>query len=104
MSAQSSAQGTTRSISARNAARRVVLAYFSNPVLASVICLLFILIPRPCLLSAEALPFRQVNRGLVQSFPRGNSTCLGLSRKKDRPRTEATPLRFSHAQRTRPSR
>src|SRR6266705_6333125 len=69
MSAQSSAQGTTRSISARNAARRVVLAYFSNPVLASVICLLFILIPRPCLLSAEALPFRQVNRGLVQSFP-----------------------------------
>src|SRR5438105_1315980 len=42
MSAQSSPHGTTRSISARNCARRVVLENFSNPEPASVICLLFI--------------------------------------------------------------
>src|SRR6266568_5064631 len=69
MSAHSSPQGTTRSISTRNCARRVIFAYFSNPEPASVICLLFILVPRSCLLSAEALHFRQVNRGLVQRFP-----------------------------------
>ena len=45
MSAQSSPHGTTRSISARNGARRVVLENFSNPGPASVICLLFIV---PC--------------------------------------------------------
>src|SRR6266849_5587591 len=70
MSAHSSPQGTTRSISTRNCARRVIFAYFSNPEPASVICLLFILVPRSCLLSAEALHFRQVNRGLVQRFLR----------------------------------
>src|SRR5712691_393217 len=70
MSAHSSPQGTTRSISTRNCARRVIFAYFSNPEPASVICLLFIPIPRSCLLSAEALHFRQVNSGLVQRFPK----------------------------------
>src|SRR5712692_7978368 len=70
MSAHSSPQGTTRSISTRNCARRVIFAYFSNPEPASVICLLFILVPRSCLLSAEALHFRQANRGLVQRFLR----------------------------------
>ncbi len=38
MRAQSSRQGTTRSISARNWARRVTFVYFSKPVLASVCC------------------------------------------------------------------
>src|SRR5262245_23432237 len=36
--ADSADHGTTRSISARNAARRVVLAYRSNPTAASVNC------------------------------------------------------------------
>src|SRR5947209_8708976 len=36
--AQSSRHGTTRSISARNCARRVVLVYFSKPVPARVTC------------------------------------------------------------------
>src|SRR5215470_6136184 len=38
MRAHSSRHGTTRSISARNCARRVVFVYFSKPVPASVSC------------------------------------------------------------------
>src|SRR5215470_15483753 len=38
MRAHSSRQGTTRSISARNCARRVIFVYFSKPVPASVAC------------------------------------------------------------------
>src|SRR5215470_12855386 len=44
--AHSSRHGTTRSISARNCARRVVFAYFSKPVPASVICLRAIITSR----------------------------------------------------------
>src|SRR2546426_4559583 len=42
----SSRHGTTRSISARNCARRVVFVYFSKPVPASVICLRVIVTSR----------------------------------------------------------
>src|SRR6266540_657624 len=77
MSAQSSLHGTTRSISARNCARRVVFAYLSNPEPASVICLFFIVVPRSCSLSAEAPLFRQVNRGLIQRFPNHESDQTG---------------------------
>src|SRR5262249_42214597 len=44
--AHSSRHGTTRSISARNCARRVVFVYFSKPVPASVICLRAIITSR----------------------------------------------------------
>src|SRR5262245_11436679 len=44
--AHSSRHGTTRSITARNCARRVVFVYFSKPVPASVICLRAIITSR----------------------------------------------------------
>ncbi len=61
--------GTTRSISARNCARRVVLVYFSKPVPASVICLRAIITSR-----GRPLPVSSQHVGLkrervIQSFP-----------------------------------
>src|SRR5215831_1743653 len=44
--AHSSRHGTTRSISAKNCARRVVFVYFSKPVPARVICLRAIITSR----------------------------------------------------------
>src|SRR5215470_9966360 len=68
--AHSSRHGTTRSISARNCARRVVFAYFSKPVPASVICLRAIITSR-----GRPLPVSSQHVGLkrervIQRFPR----------------------------------
>src|SRR4029450_9204820 len=67
--AHSSRHGTTRSISARNCARRVVLVYFSKPVPASVICLRAIITSR-----GRPLPVSSQHVGLkrervIQRFP-----------------------------------
>src|SRR5262252_3915707 len=69
--AHSSRHGTTRSISARNCARRVVFAYFSKPVPASVICLRAIITSR-----GRPLPVSSQHVGLkrervIQRFPNG---------------------------------
>src|SRR5262249_24700898 len=68
--APSSRHGTTRSISARNCARRVTFVYFSNPVLASVGCERVIATSRSCvrLLVASQHNSRERER-LIQSFP-----------------------------------
>src|SRR5262249_39196357 len=67
--APSSRHGTTRSISARNCARRVTFVYFSNPVLASVGCERVIATSRSCvrLLVASQHNSRERER-LIQSF------------------------------------
>src|SRR5215470_9309757 len=67
--AHSSRHGTTRSISARNCARRVVFVYFSKPVPASVICLRAIITSR-----GRPLPVSSQHVGLkrekvIQRFP-----------------------------------
>ncbi len=68
--APSSRHGTTRSISARNCARRVVLAYFSKPVPASVICLRAIITSRgrPLPVSSQHVGLKRER--LIQRFPR----------------------------------
>src|SRR5262249_32585038 len=69
--AHSSRHGTTRSISARNCARRVTFVYFSNPVLASVGCERVIATSRSRvrLLVASQHTSRE-SGGLIQSFPK----------------------------------
>src|SRR5262249_10037789 len=80
--AHSSRHGTTRSISARNCARRVVFAYFSKPVPASVICLRAIITSR-----GRPLPVSSQHVGLkrervIQRFPRALSFNFGLFPKR----------------------
>src|SRR5262252_4141486 len=76
--AHSSRHGTTRSISARNCARRVVFAYFSKPVPASVICLRAIITSR-----GRPLPVSSQHVGLkrervIQRFPSATDIIVGL--------------------------
>src|SRR4030095_722336 len=68
--APSSRHGTTRSISARNCARRVVLVYFSKPVPASVICLRAIITSRgrPLPVSSQHVVLKRER--VIQRFPK----------------------------------
>src|SRR5262247_2437277 len=72
MRAHSSRHGTTRSISARNCARRVVFVYFSKPVPTSVSCeRLFISTSRSHVMWLAASQHNTRESGsLLQRFPR----------------------------------
>src|SRR6516165_6905965 len=71
MRAHSSRHGTTRSISARNCARRVVFVYFSKPVPTSVSCeRLFISTSRSHVIWLAAAQHNTRESGsLIQRFP-----------------------------------
>src|SRR4029450_11569890 len=66
--APSARHGTTRSISARNCARRVVFVYFSNPVWASVFCARFIGTSRGGLRAASSQHATRNHGRLIQRF------------------------------------
>src|SRR2546428_3006332 len=68
--AHSSRHGTTRSISARNCARRVVFVYFSKPVPASVICLRVIVTSRGCPMPVSSQHIGLDRERLIQRFPK----------------------------------
>src|SRR5262245_10463540 len=68
--AHSSRHGTTRSISAKNCARRVVFVYFSTPVPSSV-CALLAIIPargRPLPVSSQHIGLKRER--VIQRFPK----------------------------------
>src|SRR5262244_3645244 len=75
--AHSSRHGTTRSISAKNCARRVVFVYFSKPVPASVICLRAIITSRgrPLPLSSQHIGLKRER--VIQRFPKAVGTRRG---------------------------
>src|SRR5215831_10223492 len=71
MRAQSSRPGTTRSISARNCARRVTFVYFSKPAPASVSCERVIATSRcRVMLRVPSQHSRRDRERLIQRFPR----------------------------------
>src|SRR5262247_4351997 len=89
--AHSSRHGTTRSISARNCARRVVFVYFSKPVPASVICLRAIITSRgrPLPVSSQHIGLKRerVIQRFLRSRTGSHSLCWsqqlgGLARRK----------------------
>src|SRR5215813_13996524 len=80
--AHSSRHGTTRSISAKNCARRVVFVYFSKPVPASVICLRAIITSRgrPLPVSSQHIGLKRerVIQRFLRSFEALTSAILAL--------------------------